>query len=293
MSLAQSTVVQRVRIHLGDMPWESAGTASSTTSVIAVTDGTDWSEGDIGELIDVTTGVAETFYVSSVSSNNLTAVRGYYGSVAAAHVTSSRILKNPKYRTLEITNAIDSIINWELPWPRIYKVVSDSITPATSTTEWYDLAADALGLVSVYQLSDNTPVQRRKYGRFHQFERVSFERNLPTALCASGVGVRFPDGFLDDNNTVSIKYAAKITDTITTAAYDDLTDGDAVVEAIIFGTVALLQGSLELRKPRKSAQETDNLRPASYFAGLFTKALTSAEKELRSKSPLMPVKRDI
>lgn len=287
MSLAVATLVQRIRFHLGDLPWETAGTAASTSSVIAVTDGTDWAEGDIMEIVDAVTGTTEIVRVSSISSNNVTGVRGYYGSTAAAHVTSSRILKNPKYKDTEITNAISSTIQGFLPWPWVYKVVADAITPDVTNAQWYDLGADALALTSVYQLAGEDSTQVMQYGRFHHYGRIVLKRNLPTSLVASGVGVAFPDGFLDASNTVYINYAAKITDTIATTSYSDFSDGDPVTEAIMYGTVALLQGSLELRKPRKGAQETDNLRSASYFNRIYHGALNQAANELRQKSPIM------
>jgi hypothetical protein len=273
--------VQRIRFLLGDNPWETTGAADSATSDILVADGEDWARGSTGEFED-----GDTFFVRDVSGDNVVATRSYYGSTGAAHV-SGRIFKEPKYSYNEITNAISSVINFELPWPRIYKVASDTITPDQSGTIWYDLDADALGLVSVEQLGDNIPVQRRRYGEFHKWTRVRFERNLPTSLCASGVGLAFPDGFLDNDNTVYVTFAEKITDDTLAGEYLDFDAGDAVVEAIVLGSVALLQSALELRKPRKGAQETDNLRSGSYFGQLYKKALWTAEKEIRARYPLM------
>lgn len=287
-TLAQAALIQRIRWHLGDFPWETTGTASSASSVIAVVDGTDWSEGDYGELIDIVTGVPEGFWTQSIATNNVTAVRGYYGSTAATHSTAgNRILKNPKYKTLEITNAISEIIEFALPWPKFYKVTADTITPDAANKEWYDLAADAYALVRVRQLYGANDRRVYEYGGRHIFNRVGFERGLPTSLVASGVGVAFPDGFAHTSNTVSIDYAAKITDTVTATLYTDFSAGDAIASAIEFGAVALLQGSLELRKPRHSADETDNLKPSVLFERLFRRALATAEKELRQKQGLM------
>lgn len=281
MSLSQAILVQRVRLHLGDKPWETTGDAASSTSSVFVADGSDWSKGDIGEFED-----GDTFWVKEVSGDELVCVRSYYGSTGGIH-SAARIFKMPKYYFNEITNAVSATIQAFLPWPRVYKVASDTITPAQTTTTWYDLASDAMGLISVYQLSDSTPVQRQHYGQFHSYNRVVFERHLPSTLVASGIGLMFPDGFLDPDNTVYITYAAKITDAVSSGLYTDFTDSNAVVEAIIFGTVAMLQGSLELRKPRRGATETDNLRAASYFNRIYHSALSQAEKELRQNSPLM------
>jgi hypothetical protein len=282
MTMARSLLVQRIRYLLGDNPWETLGEASSDTSEVFVGSGEDWAQGDIGEFLED----GDTFYTRASSGSDIVATRGYYGTTPAPHNAGSRILKNPKYRYWEITNAITSVINFELPFPRIYKVGNDTITPSQTTT-WYDLNEDALGLVNVEQLGDNAPIPLRKYGEFHKFQRVRFERNLPASLCASGVGLAFPDGFLDNDNTVYVTFASKITDAVSFGVYQDFDAGDAVVEAIALGAVALLQSALELRKPRKGAQETDNLRSGSYFGQLYKKALWTAEKEIRARYPLM------
>jgi hypothetical protein len=287
MTITQAILVNRIRWHLGDNVWETTGTASSASSVIAVLDGTDWSEGDIGELLDVTTGVVENFFVLSISANNLTVVRGYYGTTAATHSSTSRIFKNPKFRNIEITNAISEVIESELPWPKFYKVTADTITPAPTTTTWYDLAADALALVRVTQAYGTSNLRQQVYGERRLYNRIAFRRGLQAGIAASTVGISFIDGFRHSSNTVAVDYAAKITDTVSSAIYQDFSAGEAITSAIEYGAVALLQGSLELRKPRQSAEETDNLRASMFFERLFRRALATAQKELRQKNPLM------
>lgn len=284
MSFSQATLIDRIRFHLGDKPWETTGSASDATSTITVEEDEDWAKGDVGEFVED----GDTFRVRTpnAADNSLTAVRSYYGSTGASHDAGSRIFKNPKYGYNEITNAISTTIQAFLPWPRVYKVASDTITPSTTTT-WYDLASDVMGLINVYQLDDNTPTGRRHFGQHHQYNRVALDKHLPTSLVPSGIGLRFIDPLLDADNTVYITYAAKITDTVTTGNYTDFTDSNAVVEAVIFGSVALLQGSLELRKPRRAAAETNTLQAASYFNRVYHSALSQAEKELRQNSPLM------
>jgi hypothetical protein len=288
VSYSQALLVQRIRHALGEKPWETIGSAASSTSVVSVANGDDWAVGDVGEF--VTDG--DTFWVSDVAGFDLTAVRGYYGSTAASHAASSRIYKNPKYSYNEITNAISSTIQAFLPWPRVYKVASDTITPSPTDTKWYDTATDVMALINVYQLTDNTPTGRTDYGQFHNRWRVELDRHLPTSLVASGIGLRFPGGFFDVDNTVYITYAAKITDQVTSTNYTDFTDSNAVIETILYGTVALLQGALELRKPRRGASDTNNLQSASYFNRIYHSALAQAEKELRQNSPLMIMTRN-
>src|SRR3972149_2660165 len=147
MSLAQSTLVQRIRYELGDRPWEDTGTASSGSSTITGASTGDWVEGDIGEFI--TDG--DTFRTVSETGGEITATRSYWGTTGAAHGASSRILKNPRYAHVEIVNAISAVIQDKL-WPLAWKKVADTITPNPTVTLWYDLAADARAIIRAIQL---------------------------------------------------------------------------------------------------------------------------------------------
>lgn len=284
MSLSRATLVQRIRYELGDRPWEDTGTASTGSSTITSASTGDWVEGDIGEFVED----GDTFRVVSESGGTITATRSYWGTTGASHAASSRILKNPRYGFVEITNAIEKVIQGRLLFPKVYKKVADTVTPDTTST-WFDLAADALGLIRVVQRYGSSNSVLGFYGERHQSYRVGFRRNLPTALVTSGVGLRFPDGFYHSSNVVSVDYAAKITDTIATAAYSDLTDGDAVVEAIIYGTVAELEQALENRKPRKPRHDRETLRGGAIYERKFEEALNRTEQELRATIPLMRV----
>ena len=282
MALSQATLVQRVRYELGDRPWETTGSAAGAATVVVVADGTDWSEGDIGEF--VTDG--DTFWVQSIATNDLTAVRGYWGSTAASHGASSRILKNPRYTFVEITNAIASVIAERL-WPLAWKKVADTITPSPTTTIWYDVAADARGLIRAVQPYGASDLALGFFGIRHTGPRIVFERNLPTTHATSGVGLQFPDGFYHASNDVAIDYAAKITSTVGAGNYSDLTDGDAVVEAIIYGAAAHLETALENRKPRKPRQDRETLRGASVYEAKFEDALRRTNLELKDTIPIM------
>jgi len=283
MSLAQSTLVQRIRYELGDRPWEDTGTASSGSSTITGASTGDWVEGDIGEF--VTDG--DTFRTVSETGGEITATRSYWGTTGAAHGASSRILKNPRYAHVEIVNAISAVIQDKL-WPLAWKKVADTITPNPTVTLWYDLAADARAIIRAIQLYGATDQIVGFYGVRHAAPRIIFERNLDTSLVTSGVGVMFPDGFYHQTNAVSVDYAAKITDATTAGpSYPDISDGDAVVEAIIYGAVSHLEAALENRKPRKPRQDRETLRGASMYDRMFREALNRANQELRDTIPIM------
>jgi len=282
MTLSQATLVQRIRYELGDRPWEdSACTAASAVSTITGATTGQWAKGDIGEFLED----GDTFLTISETGGTITAERSYWGSTGAAHSTK-RVLKNPRYTFTEITNAISAVIQ-DMLWPKVWKKVADTITPDPGVTLWYDLAADARALIKVLQPYGPSDSFVGFYGVRHHAPRVIFERNLPTSIAASTVGVMFPNGFYHASNTVSIDYAAKITDTIATSSYSDLTDGDAVVEAVIYGAVSHLESALENRKPRKPRQDRETLRGAALYDRRFRDALNRANQECRDTIPQM------
>lgn len=283
MSFSRVTFVQRIRWELGDRPWEDSSlTAASASSTITGATTGYWVKGDIGEFIDD----GDTFMVISETGGTITATRSYDGSTGAAH-TSKRVLKNPRYRFNEITNAIESVIQDQL-WPKVWKKVADTITPS-STATWYDLASDARGLINVRQLYGTSDSKEGLYGGRHSAHPVWFRRNMTTSLVASGVGLRFPAGTYHASNTINVDYAAKITDTLVSDAYADLADQDAVVEAIIFGAVSHLEGALENRKPRKPRQDRETLRGAALYDRRFRDALNRANQECKDTIPIMPL----
>jgi hypothetical protein len=283
VSISQSVVVQRVRFFLGDMPWETTGTTTSASGEIIVDDGEEWARGNTGEFDD-----GDTFWVRDRDGDTLTATRGYYGSTPIGHAEGSRIFKDPRFRYVEIINAISSVIQ-TLPYPRVYRVLSDTFTPDAPTTVWYGLQPDAIALVRVSQL-DGTTNERVSYysrNRGHLGRRVIFESTVPASLAAATVALRFPDGFADDANTVYVDYAGRITDTVDIGAYTDLDSGAALTEAVIYGAVALLQDSMELRKPRRPSPDTAVIQGGQLFEGRYRRALSHAERDIRAKDPLL------
>lgn len=280
MSLSQTTLVQRIRYELGDRPWEdSSCSAANATSTITGATADYWAKGDIGEFIED----GDTFLTISLSATTITATRSYDGSTGAAH-TTARVLKNPRYRFNEITNAISAVIQG-LPYDKVWKTVADTITPAASTTTWYDLAATALDIIDARQLYGTNDTKEGLYGERHSSYQIVLRKNMTASLAASGTGVRFPGGFYHASNTVNIDYAAKLTDAVSGGNYSDITDGEAIVEAVIYGVVSHLEGALENRKPRKPRQDRETLRGAALYDRRYQEALERAHRECQSTIP--------
>lgn len=279
-AITRAAFVQRVRYEVGDRPWEdSSCTAASASSTITGATTGYWVKGDIGEFI--TDG--DLFLTISESGGTITATRSYWGSTGASH-SSERVLKNPRYARVEILSAAEAVIQ-SLPYPRVYKKVADTITPTPTTAVWYDLAAGALDLIDVRQLYGTSDLKEGRYGERHSTFQVELRRNMTTTLAASGVGLRFSQ-FYHASNTINVDYAARLTDAGTTS-FDDFDADEPITEALIFGTVAYLEGALENRKPRKPRHDRETLRGAALYERRYEDALAKHETMLRYSAPLM------
>lgn len=233
MALAQATVVLRVRQLLGDNPWATTASAASSSSTIAVPDGTRWDEGAIVEF----SAGGEQAWVSSVSGNNLTAIRGYNGTTAATQA-SQTVWRDPAFTYKAITDAVDMTIQ-EL-WPYAYKKSTVAITPNTSSPyRWYNLATDFMELIAVTQVNTgSTPNSVYTYGTRGSGLPITLNRTLPVTLVASGIGIAF-QSFASTAYDISVDYAAKLTPTLSSTNYTDLDDG-ILADIVSYGAAARL-----------------------------------------------------
>lgn len=261
MSFAQASLVQRIRNLLNDNPWATTGSAASSSSVVAVPDGTKWDEGAILEFQDT----GEQCWVQSVSSNNLTCLRGYNGTTPATHA-SGNVLRDPFFTYARITEAAELCMQ-EL-WPYCYKRVTATVTPvAGSSNAWYDLASDYMALIQVTQVDTaSNPDRVYIYGARGSGLPINVQSGLPTTLVTSGTGILFPAGFATTATTVRVDYAAKITATTagSPASYSDLSDG-ILVDLVTYGAAARLTVASDV--PR-ATQEDIGMGDSSVQVGM-------------------------
>jgi hypothetical protein len=250
-NLTQASLVQKVRDILGDTPWmQGAASTADSTGVITVSDTTAWDQGAIVEFQNN----GEQAWVQSVSPTTLTALRGVRGTTAATQA-SGIVFRDPVYGYQNIVNACNLVIQslWPYVWQK--KTLSGGITYSASTY-WYTLASagdtatyPALGLISVSQVSTgNRPLLIRMGHRGSGYP-VVFQRNLPTALCADGVGVAFPRSWPNTTNVINIDYAAKMTTTQTTpGTYDDIYTNSIEPDMIAYGAAARVVKNYEVNR---------------------------------------------
>jgi hypothetical protein len=288
MAVSTTDLITRVRTYLDERPFVTTGSAASSSSVVAVTDGNDWEEGAIGEFQNN----GEQFLVKSISSNDLTCVRGWNGTTAATQA-SGQVWRDPQYTYDNINKCLASAVR--RLWPYAWKAVDDTITPSPELgTIWYDLA-DALALINVVQQHGSDDASLGIYGDGRNNRQVIFEKNLPTGLVASGTGLRFPTGFFSTDNVVRVKYAAAITGTS-----DIEDDGElAVADAVIYGALGRLISGKELERVTmgedqevaRSVRVGGRLSAGAYYERLFRKECEMLKLKHQKLIPIMPVKR--
>lgn len=241
MALAQATLIQRVRRILGDTPaMQLASTADASDLTVTVADSSLFAAGAVLEFQNN----GEQVVVASIT--NATTIecysRGFNGTTAATQA-SGLVYIDPTYTWIDIENAIERTI--QSLWPKAWKQGSDTITPDT-TTQWFDLDSTAIDLIAVRQQYGDADQYVAGYGEKDSGLPVMFGTHVPTAVAASGIGLRFPNGFAHDTNTVYVNYRAKITTTETVeGTYDDVTEG-LMAEAVVYGAAAKIVGFKEI-----------------------------------------------
>lgn len=290
MAISRSALIPRVRSYLDERPFVSSGTVTTAGDTgCDVTDGTDWEEGAILEFQDN----GEQCLVQSISSNTLTVVRGWNNTTAQAH-SAIQIWRDPQYTYDNIDKCLTAAI--QRLWPYAWKGTDDTVTPLSDGTVWYDLAADAFGLIMAVQQYGTSPnLKAGIYGDGKSERQIVFQRNLPTGLAASTVGVRFPDGFYHSSNMVNIKYATAITGTS-----DIEDDGDLpVAEAVIYGALSRLISGKELERVSlgedqevaRSVRVGARLSSGAYYERMFRRELESLRLLHARQIPIMPTKK--
>lgn len=291
MTLAQTTVVQRVRDLLGEQPWRTqyAGATTTTTdTTYDMPDGTRWEEGSIMEWQD--SGAQD--WVVSVATNTVTIYQGINGTTAAVHSSGTQVLKDPRFTYQRITDA--AALTMTSLFPVVYKVATATLTPTTTTT-WYDLgASDYMGLISANQADTNTTSPGAVFYGAHGSRLSIAIAKVPTSVCASGYGVNFPNGIQNTTNAINLTYAAKITSTLdTSSAYADLSDG-ILAEVVVWGTAARLALSTDLQRTNdedvnvgdSSVQSGSRARVARDIQRTFLDLKAQYGEELIRTSPI-------
>jgi hypothetical protein len=295
MAYSQETLVRRV-FNLLEITHDffgaisDAGGIDASVTTVGVNDGTEWADGDLVEFQPD----GELARVTGVSANNLTVVRGVFGTTAATHADTDSIIKNPAITRQMVKDSIQE--TFQGLWPMVWKVGTDTVTPLANT-EWYDTDALIMDLVAVNQLwTSGSTTKLGIFGDKGGEKPVIFSKNLPTALVASGKGIAFPGGIYHVSNNINITYRTPFLGSLSGSNYSEISDGPAV-DVLAYGAATRIAMGKEAPKTVLEDQAQgehntgagDRLALATFLDNKFRRALNNWSDQLWLESPPMGV----
>jgi len=250
MAFAKATLISRIRRRLNDDPWHDICTEAmdTTETDLSVADTTKWAVGDIVEFQD---DGEQCLVTVLTSSTVLTVIRAVNGSPSATpgtgttHAINGDIVKNPVYQYIQIEQAISAAIA-EL-WPYVYKKITTSVTPLTTGENYYSVAATVEGISSAVQLSTATVDKPQFYGLRRSAYPIELVVGLPDNFPGTedtGKAVWIPRTY-NTTNAILVNGIGRITDTVATSSYSDLTDGNEV-QCVVYFALAELVASTDI-----------------------------------------------
>lgn len=273
MSLAETTLIARVRKALQDEPWEdtlsSGYTAASGTA--SFTQPTQWAEGDRAEFAD-----GNILRVKATPSANPVSVKGGHNDTTDVNEASAAVaLKNPEFEYGAIREAAQIVL--DSLWPWAWTVATTNLTAAAGV-QLYALPAAFRELISATQ--DTTPaaapthLQAIAYGSDPGYP-VSIRRHLPTGVAASGMALWFQQVRITPTTTILVTYAKQVESTITTGNYVELDDG-LMAKMVVAGVCAELLEADEIVRIQDDVDQGDigvpanaRLRDGAYWQAKF------------------------
>jgi hypothetical protein len=238
-----------------------------------------------GSIIEVGT---ELMYVTSVSGQNVTVMRGYASSAAAdSHIDNSIIRSNPQYPAHMILDALNDDLN-DLSAKGLYQVKTTTFT-YSAATRGYDLASDVLAIHRVTFTDESSNKSEPEVRRW------SLRRNRDTATFASGVALVLTDE-PTSGQTVRVAYKAPfatlsatttaLTDTgLHTEAYDLPAIGAAMV-LMTFKPIA--RESITTQAPIRRSEEVPSGAISASIRDLRFRRQERIEAEKARLSQLYP-----
>jgi hypothetical protein len=216
--------------------------ANGTTTTITVADGTNWAENDILEIDETD----EQCLVRSVATNDLTVIRGWAGTTAAAAADAGIIYKNPRFTKQQITDSINAAVSSLEMWG-IHDFGTGSIG-YDDTVKYHELSESDIdeqyGVLSVYYVEANTLLPRPL-----PFRRAYHNLSTAHASYSQGRGLVLGDwGTVTTGESVYYTYAKKLTST---------TLSDAQAELVVLGSSALVLGKAVIPRTQDPGARTD------------------------------------
>jgi len=279
MALAKATVVRRIRRILNDNPFQDTCTEAMDTTETGL-DVADTTKYDVGAVVEFQDDGEQCLITVLASATTLTVIRNYNGAApgtGTTHAISGAILRDPVFSYNQIEEAVDATLRGL--WPHVYKAVTMSITPVAGTS-WYEIdeptadnATEMLELSSITQVDSNTPTGYRYYGERRGMFPAYLHMDVPTTIAGSGVALYIPT--LANTNTITVKGIGKLTATLATTNYADISDG-VEADTVVYYAVSRLVAATDISR---STQEDISLSDQTVVSGRRTSLAAYWQRE--------------
>lgn len=189
----------------------------------------------------------EVMYVWSVTGFVATVQRGMFGSTAAAHSDDALIFVNPLFTDYAIFKSLgEELTSLSSPLNGLYQI--KTVTATTTTASTYNLAADAVEILSV-QYNDYG-----SSGDWPRLRRWDMLLNQSTAVYASGRALQLYEAPAP-GRTLRITYGAEFS-ALTSTSVDVATDTGLPTSAHDIPPIGAAGRLLAAREARRSSLDS-------------------------------------
>jgi len=202
----------------------------------------------------------EVMYVTGYNntSNSVTVVRGYEGSVAAAHTGGTLVYIQPVYTKFDVGVALnDELLRLSSPGNGLFKVGVETIT-YNPVYMGYDLAGIPTNFIDVMEIRHKIPYPTRNYPSIKKWKVL---RSIPDAgVFPSGAGiVVYESGY--PGMPMYVQYSAPFT-TVDPAAWASTSDVAAATGmTATMVDIPPLGAEIQLTLPREIRRNFMNSQP--------------------------------
>jgi len=233
----------------------------------------------IGEMWEHDDGSPEQREITDVdiSTPLITGIRGSNGSTAATHLTSTYLIKEPRFTHNLITDAVDQALDNDL-FPHVYEIVEHQVTSSATTNAYNAPATACEQFLDVYQRTDATFVPKRAGIRYSVYPQ-----NVDTALWSNGKVFEIYGGKRDGTEKYYVNCAHRL------AIGTLLTRQETLVR------MRTCQYLLEWTEPRRLAGPTNQgdrtvrpgaaLQTGAYYESEFRRHLRNESAWLKRQRP--------
>lgn len=209
-----ATTITAIREIVQDEPWEAPISGAYTAGGTSLTIATYYTGLVEGDILDFAyDGTYEQFRVIPTPSSSTVAVKiAHNGTTNANHASGAYFVKNPRFGTQQIVNAITHIVGTRL-WPDLWVPTTTTITPNPTVTNIYDLPSDYESFISLVQTATGT-IEDIVY-----VNTVQELLDVPTGISSTLKALRITGWPRDDVNA-TLTYRAKPTTTNMTSAME-------------------------------------------------------------------------